>query len=180
MVASMRVKSHLITKMLMEINFCCKNVFLYVYVFARTNSSVFHAKFGPFLLIKISRHNLCSADKALAYQMDSETIPALRPLVIWRVAASLLGCDIHVLLMENPQGDTTTQLSHGSQKHWSWEGQRLSFKGEIPSEGRISLGVSHAGTLQLAWQLLRQPSPSSLQQPLHRHNQDSSSGAKES
>lgn len=44
-------------------------------------------------------------------QMDSHTIPVLRHLVIWQVAASLLGCDIHVLLMENPHGDTTTQLS---------------------------------------------------------------------
>lgn len=132
------------------------------------------------MLIKVSRHNLCRADKALAYQMESHTIPALRPLVIWRVAASLLGCTIHVLLMENLQGDTTTQLSCGSQKHWSWEGQRLSFKGEIPSEGRISLWVSHAGALHLAWRLLCQPSPSSLQQPPHRHNQGSSSGVKES
>lgn len=98
----MRVKSHLITKVLMEINFCCQSAFLYVYMFVRTNSFVFHSKFGPFLLIKVSRHNLYSADRALAYQMDSDTIPALRPLVIWRVAASLLGCDIHVLLMENP------------------------------------------------------------------------------
>lgn len=115
MVASMRVKSHLITKMLIEVNFCCQNAFLYVCMFARIEPSVCHSKFGPFLLIKVSRHNLCSADKALAYQMGSHTIPALGHLVIWRVAASLLWCDIHALLMENPQGDTTTQLSWGSQ-----------------------------------------------------------------
>lgn len=112
-------------------------------------------------------------------EMDSHTVPAPRPLVIWQVATSLLGCDIHVLLMENPQGDTTTQLSRGSQKDWSWEGQRLSFKGEIPSESRISLWVSHAGTLQLAWWLLCQALLSSLRWPPHRHNQGSSSGAKE-
>lgn len=115
MVASMRVESHLITKMLMEINFCCQNAFLYACMCARIVSSACQSKCGPFLLIKVSRHNLCSADKALAYQMDSPTIPALRHLVIWREAASLLECHMHVLLMESPHGDTTTQLSRGSQ-----------------------------------------------------------------
>lgn len=57
---------------------------------------------------KSLQHNLFSTNKALAYQMDGHMDPALRHLVICRLAASLLGCEQCVLLMENPQGDTTT------------------------------------------------------------------------
>ena len=84
-------------------------------MFVSIDCSVCSSRFGPVLLIKLSRQNLCSVDKASTYQMSGRTIPILGHLLIWHKAANPLWYDIHVLSMVNPQGDTTTQLSWGSQ-----------------------------------------------------------------
>lgn len=53
--------------------------------------------------------------QGLAFQMSGCTVPVLGHPLIWHEATNLLWYDIHVLFLVSSQGDTTTELSWGSQ-----------------------------------------------------------------